>query len=246
MSEFKMFFSVIIPTSNEQKYIGKLLNSLKKQTFKDFEVIIVDANSKDKTKSIAYKFKNCFKKFKFIVEKRKGVSLARNVGAKASKGDVLVFFDSDGETDPNFFEIAAKQIKKRKIDTSGCYVKPITQNIAIKQFFVLYNFWIFLSQYFYPHMPGFCIFCDRKTFFKLGGFDETILLAEDFDLVNRSKKVGKFRVLNKIRIKSSMRRFEEEGTWKLTTKYMNVFFYRIFKGEVRTDKFKYGLGYHKK
>ena len=238
--------SIIVPTLNEERYICRILRSLKNQTFKDFEVIIVDADSKDKTKKKAYEFKKYFKNFKFIIEKRKGVSLARNVGAKAAKGDIFVFFDSDGTFDNNFLREAAKQIKERKINASGCYTKPITKTKAIKVFFVVYNFWIFLSQYFYPHMPGFCIFCDRKTFFKLNGFDETILLAEDFDLVNRSKKVGKFRVLRNLRIKSSMRRFEEEGTWKLAMKYLCVFFYRIFKGEVRSNIFNYQLGYHKK
>lgn len=241
-----MFFSAIVPTSNEEKYIGKILESLKNQTFKDFEVIIVDVGSKDKTKKKAYEFKKYFERFRFITEKRKGISLARNVGAKAASGEVLVFFDSDGTFDKDFLEKAAEQIKKRKLNTSGCLIRPISKSSAIKIFFVFYNFWIWLSQYFYPHMPGFCIFCDRKTFFKLEGFDKTIMLAEDFDFVNRSKEVGKFRVLRKLRINSSMRRFEEEGIWKLTIKYLRVFFYRIFVGEVRSDIFHYKLGYHEK
>lgn len=239
-------FSVIIPTLNEEKHIANILENLKNQTFKDFEVIIIDADSKDNTKKNAHKFKKYFKKFRFIIEKRKGVGLARNIGARVSKGDILVFLDSDGTFERNFLKKAAEQIKRRKLNVTGCLVNPISKSKIIKFYFLIYNSWIWLSQYFYPHMPGFCIFCDRKTFFKLKGFDETILLAEDFDFVNRSKKVRKFRVLKNLRINSSMRRFEEEGTLKLTGKYLLVFFYRIFVGEVRSDIFHYKLGYHTK
>ena len=241
-----MFFSVIIPTSNEEKYIGGILESLKNQTFKDFQVIIVDANSKDNTKKKAFEFRKYFKNFRFIIKKRKGISLARNVGAKKSKGDILAFFDSDGAFDKGFLGKAAEQIKKRKLNTTGCLVKPISNSALIKIFFLVYNFWLWLAQYFFPHMPGFCIFCDRKTFFKLKGFDETILLAEDFDFVNRSRRVGKFRVLKNLRINTSIRRFEEEGTWKLTGKYLLAFLYRIFVGEIRRDIFHYKIGYHEK
>lgn len=241
-----MFFSTIIPTSNEEKYIGGILESLKNQTFKDFEVVIVDAGSKDDTKKKAYEFRKYFKHFKFILEKRKGISLARNTGAKASKGDILLFFDSDGVCDKDFLEKAAKQIRDRKLNTGGCYVRPITDRAVIKLFFLFYNFWIWLLQYFYPIMPGFCIFCDKKTFSKLNGFDETVILAEDFDLVKRSRKIGRFRVLKNMRINTSTRRFEEEGTWNLAMKYLRVFLYRIFVGEVRKDIFKYNMGYHRK
>ncbi len=241
-----MFFSVIIPTSNEERYIGKILESLKNQTFKDFEVIIVDAGSKDNTKNIAYKFKKYFKHFKFIIEKRKGISLARNIGARVSKGDILVFLDSDGTFEKDFLRKAADQIKKRKLNVTGCLVNPISKDMTIKFYFLIYNLWLWIAQYFYPHMPGFCIFCDRKTFIKLKGFDESIVMAEDMDFVNRSKKIGKFRILKKVRINTSMRRFEEEGRLKMGIKYLLVLFYRIFVGEIRSDVFKYKMGYHKK
>lgn len=241
-----MYYSIIIPTSNEEKYIGKLLKCLKNQTFKGFEVIIVDADSKDNTKLEALKYKKDFKRFKFIIDKVKGVGRARNVGAKEAKGDYFVFFDCDGSFDKDLLELAYIQIQRRKLNTTGCYVRPTTSNIFIKLFFIFYNFIIWLFQYFYPLMPGFCIFCDRKTFFKIKGFDEKILLAEDYDLVRRASKIGKFRVLKNLRINTSTRRFEEEGIIRLTTKYVIVFFYRIFVGEVKTDRFKYKLGYHEK
>lgn len=238
-------FSVIIPTANEEKHIGNILQSLKNQTFKDFEIIIIDADSKDNTKKEAYKFKKYFKKFRFIIEKRKGISLARNVGAKASKGDVFVFLDSDGIVEKDFLKEAAEQIKRRKLNVTGCLVNPLSKKIIFKVYFLIYNAWLWISQYFYPHMPGFCIISDRETFFKLKGFDKKIKLAEDMDFVKRSKKVGKFRILRKVKINSSVRRFEEEGIFKMGLKYLAILFYRIFLGEIKSDIFNYKMGYRK-
>ncbi|MCL5008620.1 MAG: glycosyltransferase family 2 protein, partial [Candidatus Marsarchaeota archaeon] len=65
--------SVIIPSYNEEKYLNYPLNALHKQTFKDFEIIVVDGNSSDKTRDIAKKHGA-----RIIIEKRKGIGLARN------------------------------------------------------------------------------------------------------------------------------------------------------------------------
>ena len=75
--------SVIIPALNEQKYIGNPLGGLKSQTFKDFETIVVDGGSKDRTVSIARK------SAKVIVCREKGVSAARNRGAAAVRIYIL-------------------------------------------------------------------------------------------------------------------------------------------------------------
>ncbi len=81
--------SVIIPALNEQKYIGNPLSGLKSQTFRDFETIVVDGGSRDRTASIARK------SAKVIVCREKGVSVARNRGAAAAKGSILLFLDAD-------------------------------------------------------------------------------------------------------------------------------------------------------
>ena len=89
----EMSLSIIIPTLNEENYVGKLLDCLCRQTYKDFEVIVVDGNSRDKTISVVEKFR---KKLNLrLIKSERGVSLQRNVGAKHSKYDRLVFFDAD-------------------------------------------------------------------------------------------------------------------------------------------------------
>jgi glycosyltransferase involved in cell wall biosynthesis len=83
--------SIVIPAHNEERYIEKTLSHIKKQSYKNIEVIVVDDGSTDNTKGIARKYADKIIKLK----KRKGVSYARNAGAKISRGNLLVFLDAD-------------------------------------------------------------------------------------------------------------------------------------------------------
>jgi glycosyltransferase involved in cell wall biosynthesis len=80
--------SVIIPAFNEEKFLPRCLESLKNQKFKDFEIIVVDNNSTDKTAEIAKKFNVIL-----VSEKSQGVAYARNKGAEIAKGEILIFND---------------------------------------------------------------------------------------------------------------------------------------------------------
>jgi len=89
-----MKISIVIPTLNEEKGIGKTLDSIKKDVFKknkwDLEIIIVDGNSMDKTREIAEK-----KGAKIIIEPRKGYGRAYKTGLKHATGDIIVTGDAD-------------------------------------------------------------------------------------------------------------------------------------------------------
>ena len=87
--------SVVIPTLNEGPVIERCLKSLSEQTYKDFEIVIVDSGSKDGTLRIARKYKS-----RIIDEPRRGVPLARNRGAREAKGDIVVCTDGDAVYPP--------------------------------------------------------------------------------------------------------------------------------------------------
>lgn len=101
--------SVIIPVYNEELAISKCLNSLKQQSYKNFEIIVVDDGSTDSTKSV-------IKPFGVILleQQHKGPGTARNLGAKHAKGDILVFVDADMTFDPDFISDLILPIQEKK------------------------------------------------------------------------------------------------------------------------------------
>lgn len=105
--------SVVIPVYNEAERIGNCLESLSKQDYPSFEIIIVDDGSRD---NVEYKIKNLEsrigKKIKFISQEHSGPGEARNRGAQSASGDVLVFVDADMVFDKKFITKLIEPIKK--------------------------------------------------------------------------------------------------------------------------------------
>ena len=83
-------FSIIVPVYNTEKYLKRCLDSIKSQSFKDYEVIIVNDGSTDNSSSIIGKYS-----YNVINQKNQGLSMARNNGVKKAKGEYLIFLDSD-------------------------------------------------------------------------------------------------------------------------------------------------------
>lgn len=102
--------SVIIPTYNEESVILDCLRSLDNQSIKDFEVIVVDDASTDKTMHVLsdFRFKN--KDLKIFKQEHRGPGEGRNLGAKHAKGDILVFVDSDMTFDKHFLKMLVNPI----------------------------------------------------------------------------------------------------------------------------------------
>ena len=109
-----MKVSVIIPAYNEEAVIGDCLLSSGKQTFKDLEVVIVDDGSSDKTLSILSEFKIRNLEFRILKQDHKGAGVARNLGAKEAKGEILVFVDADMVFDRFFIEKLTEPIIQGK------------------------------------------------------------------------------------------------------------------------------------
>ena len=230
--------SIIIPTYNEERYLPRLLNCIKKQSYKDYEIIVADANSRDKTRLIA-------KKYGCRIVKGGIPSVGRNNGAKMAKGDIVVFLDADTQLDKNFIQNAMTEAKKRNFSIASCHLMPLSENIIDKIFFNIFNIWASAMQFFYPNASGAMILCKREIYKKVGGFDETIKFAEDMDYVKRCAKIGKFGILKSVAINVSMRRFEKEGRLIMGLKLLLAGVHRIFLGEIRSNIFNYKLRYKK-
>ena len=113
--------SVIIPAYNVEKYIEKTLKSLKDQTFKDFEAIIINDGSTDNTEKIIKEVLQGTKfQWKLINQENQGVSAARNRGIIDSKGEYICFLDADDYYHPSFLEKMYNKAKENNYDVVFC------------------------------------------------------------------------------------------------------------------------------
>ena len=228
--------SVIIPTYNEEKYLPQLLRSIGEQNLRDFEVIVADNNSRDKTTRITRET-GCR-----IVEGGPP-PVGRNCGAKAARGDLLLFLDADTILPDNFLSHCILEFNSRRLDVATCFLKTKGNRLIDKGLFYACNLGLFICQFMDPHASGSFILCKRRAFRELGGFRESLKQAEDHDFVQRAKRIGKFRMLYKS-LPCSTRRLEKEGRMRVLKKYIRSEIYRKLKGDINTDLFKYEYGEH--
>ncbi|MFH1656410.1 MAG: glycosyltransferase [Candidatus Nealsonbacteria bacterium] len=232
-----MKLSIIIPTLNEEKQVPLLLESIKKQNFNDYEIIVADANSKDKTISIVKKY-NC------KITAGGLPSKGRNNGAKIAKGDLLLFLDADVILPKDFIKKTLKEFDKRKLKIASFFLIPQEKNKITRFFFnFFYNWPVFFFQQVIAH-GAMGILIDKDIFNSIKGFDEKIKLSEDHDLIRRAKRLGKFGIIKSSKIFISTRRFQTDGWFKTYFKFILCEFHMIFIGPVKKDIFKYKFDHY--
>lgn len=112
-----MFFSIILPVYNVEKYLAECVNSILAQTFTDYEIILVDDGAKDNSPAICDDFAKKHSQIKVIHKENGGQSTARNTGFNAACGEYVIFLDSDDFiTDNTFFEDIYNKIQETNSD----------------------------------------------------------------------------------------------------------------------------------
>ncbi|MBN1625961.1 MAG: glycosyltransferase [Deltaproteobacteria bacterium] len=230
-----MKISIIIPTLNEELFLPLLLNSIKRQSFKNYEVIVADAHSSDNTVRIA-------EQSGIKVVEGGMPARGRNKGARAARGQFLFFLDADVILPEEFLHRAYDEMQERYLDLSTCEVEPLSELHIDRVLHKLANLSIRMGQYTSPHAGGFCILSTKRLFERVGGFNESLAMAEDHDYVKRASRFRPLRVLDSTKISVSVRRLEKEGRAVLVNKYLQVELHRIFKGELKTNVIEYEFG----
>jgi len=200
-------FSFIIPTMNEEKFIGGCIGSIKKQTRKDYEIIVVDSG-KDRTAAIARK-KGC----RVLFEGRKGPGVARNTGAKKARGDIFIFADSDTNFENDFLEKLGRKFEDQTL--GGCIFKQGLFDANNTPFLKLWNSVIrIVNDIGFTMTNGVCFVFEKKVFNKVNGLDIRLLTNEDHDVARRVAKHARFRFFDDITVFTSARRAERLGAIK--------------------------------
>lgn len=171
--------SIVITTKNETVHLPKLLDSLKKQTYKKFEIIVVDNGSFDNTKQIAKKAKAR------VYDKGPERSAQRNYGVEVSKGDYVLILDADMTLSPGVLSECNKVVTK----------DPKVEALTIPEKSFGTGFWakykIFEREFYVGddtiEAPR---FFKKSTFKKFKGYDTGITGPEDYDLPLRMRKAG--------------------------------------------------------
>lgn len=116
--------SIVVPVYNREKVIVKTLDSIKKQTFCDWECLVVDDKSTDNSLEVINTYSQTDKRFICLSNTRKkGAQGARNTGVLKAQGEFVVFFDSDDIMHPDFLEKVYNKVTSDNADICGSYLR---------------------------------------------------------------------------------------------------------------------------
>lgn len=232
-----MKISIIIPTYNEEEYLPYLLESIKRQDFTDYEVIVADAHSTDKTREIA-------KSFGAKIVDGGLPSVGRNKGVEAAQGEFLLFLDADVIMTRGYLESALREFVDEGLGISISQIHPLSDNMfdIISHDFA--NFFMKYVETLKPHGAGcYGILTRKKLHEAVGGFDENLDFGEDTDYIEKIGYLTSFKVLRDATLFVSTRRTQEEGKTGITLKYAKSTWYQFTGRKISADQLNYHFGH---
>src|SRR4051812_44629255 len=148
--------SIIIPTRNEEKYLPRLLDAIKRQTARPMEIFVADNHSTDRTVEIAKSY-GCH-----IVPGGKHPSIGRNSGARHATQPYLLFFDADVQFPDDFLEKNFEEFLKRDLGVASVLSTTDTKSIFDKIGTELNNFYYVATEQLIKNAGGYCIFAKKE------------------------------------------------------------------------------------
>ncbi len=209
--ERTLFFSIVIPTHNEERYIEETLRHLAALDYpKDrYEVIVIENASTDKTLEKAMQFEDSH--IHIHSYEQKGVSFARNRGAERSRtdGDWVIFLDADTLLAPPFLKELTTFLTNKDMSayTAGVFrVLPLSSKLFTRLLYPLGNFARWLT-----HGIPYTTFAIRRDILRTVSSDEKRQVAEDMAYINSARQYGKSFYMWTDSIATSTRRFDTVG-----------------------------------
>jgi glycosyltransferase involved in cell wall biosynthesis len=222
--------SVIIPTYNEEKNIERCLRGLERQSIPrtEFEVIIVDGQSKDRTVEIAQRYAD-----RVIEQVSEGVGGARNDGARIARGNIIVTTDADCIPQREWLEVVLEHFENEDVIAVTGFLDPFDyedlnryEAFIYQQLFRISNEMLTLFAITgYYHLCGANSAFDRDTFLKIGGYLD-LPYSDDVEIYKRLKSKGKIVLENRMKVNYSIRRIKKMSLLK--------YIYQITKNDFLT------------
>ena len=179
--------SIITPVYNVEPCIAKCVKSVISQTCKDFEFLLIDDGSKDKSIDIAQSLlKDSDINYKIITQKNSGVSVARNEGIKQASGEYITFLDSDDYIDSKFIELMTKKAELTKCDVVFCDYSEVDGdgNVLVK------NRTKYLSDFITGKEAGLKQLADDITIGMRSGIYKTSVIRDNNIYFDTNRKYG--------------------------------------------------------
>ncbi|MEI6690534.1 MAG: glycosyltransferase [bacterium] len=211
------FFSIIIPALNEERYLPHLLKDLSIQSYQDFEVIVVDGKSDDKTVIEAKKWGKSLPSLKIMISPRRHVCTQRNLGATKAKGEYFVFMDADNHLPPYYLLGIKYKLESDPTQLATTLTYTNSTNTSEISIINTINVATELSKRMdTPLFSEAMTIISSTLFLQINGFDETIDFSEGTELIHRSRKLGfDHTVYHDPRYEYSLRRIRTYGILKL-------------------------------
>jgi len=211
--------SVIIPAHNEEDYLTATLDALKRQNYGNFEVIVVANGCSDRTAEVARG--RCHR---LIVLSQKNLGVARNLGARMARGEMLLFLDADTTLEP----MALRRITQcfSKNDAAGTLMgRPDDDRFNYRLVYFVKNL---IHRYSLHAGSSGVILCWKKRFMEIGGFDEGLEVRENSHLIKRLLRLGKYRYIGDVAATTSMRRYQYCGFQRVIWLWLKLWLESFF------------------
>ena len=208
-----MKYSVLIPAHNEAAYIGHCLQSIEsaaKYIPDSVEIVVALNRCTDQTAEIAARHHAVI-----VTEDCTNLARIRNTAARAATGDKLITIDADSRMSGNMFVEIAAQFSTDKYIGGGVMIQPERWSVGICMSMLTVLPFLLIHR-----ISAGLFWCHRKDFEAVGGFNESLLSAEDLDFAKRLKTYGKkkgkrFKTITRAYITTSCRKFDTFGDWYL-------------------------------
>ena len=236
--------SLVIPAHNEEQLLPRLLDSVEvaRQRWRHgpaaIEIIVGDNLSTDRTATIANE-RGC----RVVEVEERRIASVRNGAAAVAEGEILCFVDADSEVHPDTFNAIEDSLATGRVVAGATGVRMERWSLGIAVTWVLFMPMVWLTR-----MDTGVVFCRRKDFLAIGGYDERRFFAEDVQLLWDFRRIGRKRRQHLTRLRTvkalgSTRKFDLHGDWHYFSDLFGLVPKMLFSPKASSefaDKYWYG------